>query len=346
MNNTSRITRLISAGLLMAGFGLTFAARAIPAHAAARPADADAASGIEFKLSEAGGVYTVTMRPNAAPADPNATSSAQITIKAPHGAFSPSEITSLVPGTVWEVTSRQDAPAEAAGSDYVSFSLDFPNGEVKAFNWAANIEQAVFTFKAASGAHLMDACDAFAVPNSRSASVGNEIAVLGFGDVGKSTYVGNYDQTQDCPAATQAVSSVALGATSSVKKIESGGIVTYIFTMKNSGLRTATGLSLKLALAGVAEVRSVSNSFEAANPLLVTNDSATWQLGDLAPGAEGTVTVVVIPLARENDTLKVTASIAASNDDGKSDNDATVSIDVTQPQTQSGYRVHLPLIMR
>ncbi len=97
------------------------------------PGTSEAANGIEFKLSEAGGVYTVYMRPNATPSSPNATVSAQVTIKAPHGAdaaaFSPSEHYRAGGGTSWEQSSRNDAPAEAPGSDYVSFSVDFPAGD-------------------------------------------------------------------------------------------------------------------------------------------------------------------------------------------------------------------------
>jgi len=353
MNNTPRITRLLGTGLVLAGLGLSVSAGASPAAAAAvvavttaRPAAASSSAGIEFKLSQSNGLYTVFMRPSVTPADPNATSSAQVTVKAPHGLLSPSDLTSLVPGTVWTLTSRQDAPPEAPNSDYLSFSLDFPNGDVKAFNWTAATELPLFSFKASPGAHLMDTCDAFAFPNSRSASVGNEITVLGLGDSKSNVFLGNYGQSQDCPAPALAVSSVALSASSNVSKIEAGGLLTYLFKIKNSGLRTATALSLKLALSGVAEVRSTSNSLEVANPLLVTNGSATWQLGELAPGAEAVVTVVVIPLAREDDILKVSASIAATNDPTTASKDATVIVNVTQPQTQSGYRVHLPLIVR
>ena len=223
MNKNKRMIHLLNAGLLMAGLSLTHAMPAMAAMQFERPAgrvsmkpDQTDGNGIEFKLSETNGIYTVYMRPNATPASPNATISAQVTVKVPHGVAAPSEITSLISGTSWDLTSHDDAPAEAPDSDYLSFSLDFPGGDYRAFNWNSNTEQAVFSFKAGAGGHLMETCDAFAPPNSRSASVGNEITVLGYGDGSKSAYVGNYDQAHDCPTSEQAVSVVSLVAHSSV----------------------------------------------------------------------------------------------------------------------------------
>lgn len=360
MNKRTRITNpfryLLSTGLLLAGLGLMHSAR--PALAATSqvpgnyklPGTSEAANGIEFKLSEANGVYTVYMRPNATPSSPNATVSAQVTIKAPHGAdaaaFSPSELTALVAGTSWEQSSRNDAPAEAPGSDYVSFSVDFPAGELQTFNWAAGTELPVFSFKAAPGARLMDGCDVFAAPNSVSASVGNEVTVVGLGAEGRSVYIGNYDQTLDCPAQADAVSAVSVTAVSGASLVKGGDLVNYTFNIANKGLRTAQNLSLKVTQMGLADMQSGSNSFDAANPWLLANQSATWHLGKLAPNAQGNVVVTMLA-PRSNSTLTTKVSVAATNDNSAFDNDAEVVVVVQAfAPTDTGHRTFLPMIMR
>lgn len=349
MNKIKRISHVLSTGLLVAGVSLTAVSQ--PAIAATRLADTaeiTSANGIEFKLSESGGVYTVSMRPNATPGNPNATISAQVTVKLPHGSVAPSNITSLVSGTNWDLSSRNDAPAEAPGSDYVSFSLDFPSGDYKAFQWSPGSEVAVFTFTTGSGGHLMDSCDAFAVPNSLSASVGNEIAVLGFGDGSKSAYVGNYAQTQDCPAQIDAVSAVALEAhTSASSTVQAGDLIVYTFNISNTGLRTAENLLLHVSQTGLADMQAASNSFAAANPVLLANQSATWHLGQLAPGAQGSVVVTMIA-PKSNATLTTQVSIEATNDNSANDNDAQVVVVVlaAAPTQTENHQIYVPLLMR
>ena len=347
MNKIKRMSHVLSTGLLVAGLSLTAVAQ--PVIAATRSADiaeVTSANGIEFKLSESGGIYTVTMRPNAAPGNPNATISAQVTVKLPHGSTPPSNITSLVNGTTWDLSSRNDAPAEAPGSDYVSFSLDLPSGDYKAFNWAAGSEVAVFTFASTSGGHLMDNCDAFAAPNSQSASVGNEITVLGFGDGGKSAFVSNYGQPLDCPAQADAVSAVSLQVSSSTPVAKAGDLIVYTFTISNTGLRSAENLRLHVSQTGLADMQTASNSFEAANPVLLANQSATWQLGKLAPNAQGSVSVTM-RAPNNNDTLTTQVSVEATNDNSALDNDAQVVVIVSAAPTQSGnHQIYVPLIMR
>jgi len=119
---------------------------------------------------------------------------------------------------------------------------------------------AAFSFKAASGARLMDNCDVFAAPNSLSASVGNEVTVVGLGAEGKSAYLDNYDQTQDCPAQADAVSAVTVAALSSASIVQGGGEIVYTFNISNKGLRTAQNLSLKVTQTGLADMQSSSNT--------------------------------------------------------------------------------------
>ena len=355
MNKRTRITNIMMAGLLMAGLaGVSLTHSARPAFAAASqvpgtfkvPGTSETASGLEFKLAEAGGVYTVYMKPNATPGLPNATVSAQVTIKAPHGGFTPSEITALVAGTAWEQTSRNDAPAEAPGSDYVSFSVDFPAGDSTVFKWAAGAEVPVFSFKAAPGARLMDNCDVFAAPNSVSASVGNEVTVVGLGSEGRSAYLSNYDQTQDCPAQADAVSAVTVAALSSASLVKGGEQIVYTFNISNKGLRTAENLSLRVTQTGLADMLGGTNTFDVANPLLLANQSATWHLGKLAPNAQGNVIVTMIA-PKSNSTLTTQVSVAATNDNSAFDNDAEVVVVVQAfTPTDTGHRVFLPTIMR
>ena len=344
------IKSILKLGISLCLAGLTLiqnAALPVVAKTLASDDTVNSGNGIEFKLGESAGVYTVYMRPNATPAAPNATISAQVTIKFPHGAATPTEITSLVNETTWDLTSRNDAPAEAPTADYLSFSLDFPTGAYRAFNWAANTEQAVFSFKAAAGGHLIDNCDSFAMPNSQSAAVGNEITLLGIGDGSTNSYLANYAQTADCPSAIDAVSAVALQAhTTATDTLSAGGLVTYTFQVSNDGLRTANDLTLEVALTGLADMRSASNSFGVANSVLYPNQSATWHLGELAPNANGILTLT-LATPMSNVVLTTSAQISATNDNTTTDNAAelVVAVLVATPKSVN-YATYMPLIVR
>lgn len=360
MNKTKSLTHLFGTVALLT-------AMSVPATAAALtrdliPVASEATSGIAFKLTESGGVYTVYMKPDVTPAAPNATVSAQVTIKVPHGIgaakFTVSELTALVPGTVWEQTSRTDAPPEAPGSDYLSFTVDFPAGDVRAFNWAAGVEQAVFSFKntgagagSAAAAHLIDDCDAFAPPNSINANVGNEITVLGLAigtdNLPGNAYTGNSGQTPDCPSAADAKSAVSVAASSSATEtVHAGDLVTYTYTISNSGLRSANSLTLKVSLIGLANSQNAANSFGSADPILVANSSATWNLGELAPGGHGSVTLTLAAPA-SNDTLTTTVEISASNDNSTADNTLSQMVQVlASAPVNAGSKVYLPVVTK
>jgi len=167
----------------------------------AAPAAPFATQGIAYKIIRTGNTYEVYMRPDITPSAPNLTLTAQVTIKVPHGVdlerFIISDLQSAVAGTTWSASSRIDAPAEASGFDYLSFVVDFPGGSRSVFNWTANQEVKVFSFKnsgACLGAIelLNNDTDPFnQLPNSVGTNPGNQITVLGIAK--DNAHIGNYE---------------------------------------------------------------------------------------------------------------------------------------------------------
>lgn len=149
-----------------------------------------AEGGISFRVAYNAGVYEVYMTPSATAADPGITLTSQVTLKTPRNSetnFAPTNVTSAVAGTAWALTSRIDAPAEDPNADYLSFTVEFPDGNYRAFQWVANQEVKVFTFENANACigavSLMANDDAFAqLPNSVGTNPGNQIDVMGMGD--------------------------------------------------------------------------------------------------------------------------------------------------------------------
>ena len=180
---------------LIATGSITPQARAAPA------ATALATEGVAYKIILTGNTYEVYLRPDITPNAPNLTLTAQVTLKVPHGVdldrFAISDLKSAVAGTIWSASSRIDAPAEATGFDYLSFVVDFPGGNRSIFNWTANQEVKVFSFKnsgACLGAIelLNNDSDPFnQQPNSVGTNPGNQITVLGIAK--DNAYIGNYD---------------------------------------------------------------------------------------------------------------------------------------------------------
>ena len=167
---------------------------------------AEGAQGIEYKLvyNAALNRYEVWMRSTATPGAPKTTSTAQVTIKAPHivgsGIFTPTNLTAQVANTSWAIDSRTDGPAADTSADYLSFSLDFPTGNHKAINWQAGQEILMFTFQnggiCAGAVSLMENSDPFNVaPNNP----GQQIDVLALGSDPGNDFLGNYNLGQgDC----------------------------------------------------------------------------------------------------------------------------------------------------
>ncbi|MCB0183479.1 MAG: hypothetical protein KDE31_04405, partial [Caldilineaceae bacterium] len=156
---------------------------------------------IEFKIAFENGQYNVYMRSSNVATD--LTLTGQFTIKVPTATgadrFVVNSPSSPIAGTAWQPSGREDAPPEATGFDYISYELKFPTGNQQAIAWSSNQEFLVFSFTNAGTClgpiELIDnATDAFMPPNSRSANVGNTLALIS-----GETYTGRYDLgSADC----------------------------------------------------------------------------------------------------------------------------------------------------
>jgi hypothetical protein len=160
----------------------------------------NATPGVAFRIAFADGQYAVYARPNQKPDAPALTLTAQVTVKALHttgnSRFTPKQITSAVTGTAWSVTSRIDAPSEDAGADYISFELSFPGGNYSAFDWRAEQEIKLFSFRndgpCLGSVVLLTNDDPFMPPNSVGTNPGNQIDILGLNV--NNAYLGNYGE--------------------------------------------------------------------------------------------------------------------------------------------------------
>ncbi|MEZ4861095.1 MAG: SdrD B-like domain-containing protein [Caldilineaceae bacterium] len=186
------------------------AAGSLTAQVQAAPAAPMDTQGIAYKIVLSGNTYEVYMRPDVTPSAPNLTLTAQVTLKAPHATgtdrFTVSDLQSTVAGAVWSTTSRMDAPTEDTAADYISFVVDFPGGNRTVYDWKADQEIKVFTFKNSGAclgavALLNNDTDPFnQLPNSVGTNPGNQITVLGIAK--DNAYIGNYGTPANCtPAA-------------------------------------------------------------------------------------------------------------------------------------------------
>lgn len=170
---------------------------------ALRPVREDAAvnaGGVEFKVAWENGRYAVYMRPTVTPDGFNITLTAQVTIKVPHATgadrFMTDQIQSMVEGVEWAQSSRVDAPAEDAASDYLSFTVNFTGGDHRVYQWAAGQEIKLFTFANAGTCQgavgLMENGDVFnRTNNSANTNPGNQIDILGIDR--NNAFIGAYD---------------------------------------------------------------------------------------------------------------------------------------------------------
>ncbi len=171
---------------------------------------AQSAGGIEFRVAYTDGRYEVFMRPNINATGPALTLTAQVTLKVPHaiGAdrFLVTDTTSGVVGTEWTESSRIDAPVEDTTADYLSFTLNFPEGSHLLFDWQSDVEIKVFSFAnqgtCEGSVSLLSNDDSFnsdvaaGVINSANTNPGNQIDVLNLGD--GNLYLGNYGSAASC----------------------------------------------------------------------------------------------------------------------------------------------------
>lgn len=133
--------------------------------------------------------YHVYMTPSTTPV-PDRSSTAQITIKVPHGlklqTFDiSSTLVNTVPNASWSLTSRVDAPVEDPAADYLSFTL--ATSDSAAFKWQANVEKEVFNFKNLGSCLgkviVLEDTDPFnIVKNSANTNQGNQFSNMGWID--------------------------------------------------------------------------------------------------------------------------------------------------------------------
>lgn len=204
--NCLKLSSMLFTGLLALTLNAQAAFAAPPVKRLLEPVSPDNA-GIEFKVAYENGAYAVYMRPNITPDGLNLTLTSQVTIKAPHAAgadrFEVANLQNAIAGAEWSQTSRVDAPSEDGAVDYLSFTVNFTDGNHRVYQWAEGQEIKLFTFAnggACLGAvSLLDNADSFARSgNSVNTNPGNQIDVLGIER--NNAYVGNYGDAADCGA--------------------------------------------------------------------------------------------------------------------------------------------------
>lgn len=204
--NRLKISSMLFTGLLALSLNAQAAFAAPSVKRPLEPVSPDAA-GIEFKVAYENGAYAVYMRPNVTPEGLNLTLTSQVTIKAPHadgaGRFAVSNVQSTVAGAEWAQSSRIDAPSEDGRADYISFTVNFTDGNHRLYQWAAGQEIKLFTFTndgtCLGAVSLMDNADSFARSgNSANTNPGNQIDVLGIDR--NNAYAGNYGDAANCTA--------------------------------------------------------------------------------------------------------------------------------------------------
>jgi len=173
---------------------------------------ADDAAGVAFKVAYSNGRYEVVMQSAATPEEYNITLTAQVTLKVPHGVgadrFEVADVQNVVDGTAWTLTSRVDAPQEDPTADYLSFTVDFPEGNHQAYQWAADQEIKMFSFVSTGtclgATSLPGNADPFMAPvNSANTNPGNQIDILGLHE--GNLFTGVYGSVANCDASAAAI---------------------------------------------------------------------------------------------------------------------------------------------
>jgi uncharacterized repeat protein (TIGR01451 family) len=118
---------------------------------------------------------------------------------------------------------------------------------------------------------------------------------------------------------------VAISGTVSPNPVAMNGFLTYTYTITNAGPTAATVTftdTLPSTLSFVQTTASQGNASRSGNTVTVS-------LGSVNPGANATVTIVVVPTA-VNAALSNTATITAPEDSDTSNNSVTLTTDVQQ----------------
>jgi uncharacterized repeat protein (TIGR01451 family) len=106
-------------------------------------------------------------------------------------------------------------------------------------------------------------------------------------------------------------------------------VVTYTVGLRNTGTITATGAALSLPLPAALGDVAYTTALEPGVTLTPAGgQSLAWTIGDLPPGAGGTVAVTARLSAELNTTAAVTATISADDDFDLANNTATASLTV------------------
>ncbi|MFK7981577.1 MAG: hypothetical protein AB8G86_16460, partial [Saprospiraceae bacterium] len=131
-------------------------------------------------------LFRVSIVPDTTFALPNnRVSNMQIVVRVPTGGFVVSNLTSLVgSGVLFSNSSRNDAPLENPGYDYLSFSLQ--SGATTAIPFVDSVSVPLFTFRnggtcLAGDLSLITPADPFYPMNSINANTQHQLTVLGFG---------------------------------------------------------------------------------------------------------------------------------------------------------------------
>ena len=100
--------------------------------------------------------------------------------------------------------------------------------------------------------------------------------------------------------------------------------VTYVFSVSNAGPSTATSIALSGSLPASVNVITANTSQGSAS---ISGTALTWSVGNLNSGAQATLTIVA--QTTTNDTLVVSATVAASEPDpNPANNSATSTVTV------------------
>ena len=219
----------------------------------------------------------------------------------------------------YTVTARNAGPAPAAAptvTDVLPANVDFVAATVAS---PASCSQAGGVVSCALG------------PMAMNGAVAVTIKVKPRSEAGGTTLVNcaSVAATEDnAPANNRACASTAVRAradlsitkTADKTAVLIGEDLTYKLTVKNDGPNTATGVVVTDDIPNQADLQSVSTSQGAACP---KTDPVSCNLGTLASGATGTVTIIVKPKVKG--VIKNTASVTGNEEDPTPANSSSVS---------------------
>jgi uncharacterized repeat protein (TIGR01451 family) len=261
--------------------------------AAMLPAMAQATPSVDYsiKWDNTDKRYRVYMKPLSVPS-PNASTSAQITIKAPYtsdaGKFQASNIQNPLAGVVWSAISHIHAPTEDENASYISFTASISS--LSAFNWQAGTEIEVLSFTnnglCLGDISLLAGGDAFNYPNSVGTNPDNYFFNMGWGtDTTQNHYRQNYGSAAECTVFDEGLTVIK---TADKPSAQAGETLNYSISVTNGGPENATNLSIKEALP--KNVTHVSNTATHGSYSPMTG---LWTIGTLNNGEQAILDIAV-----------------------------------------------------